>query len=293
MDNQYEPYFQVVTDCCMEFFRSREGDDVLELATRIMAREGFPMHAPVHHYLVPAVLLSVCRRLQGHTPEVLERDLEAALERARQVPGGACGFQGACGAGVGVGIFFSVITDSTPISTQTWAQCNRATGKALMEIAAFGGPRCCKRCTYLALESAVEDIHQVLGLQVSAERSPCQFSEYNQECLHLACPYHVRTGRKVPLTLPVFAYPRKNPEHPCPCEERPVELTYKTGTLFWKKMVGQTVRRDEVVAELEVEKKTLEITSPLDGILDSRTVQQGDEVQGSAVIGYLMTEDSQ
>ena len=265
--------------------------DALELATQIMSTEGFPVHAPVHHYLVPAVLLSICRKLQGHGPEVLQRDLDAALERARSVPGGACGFQGACGAGVGVGIFFSVITDCTPLSGKIWSYCNQATGKALIRIARVGGPRCCKRCTYLALESAGEDIRQLLGIDVPVGHVVCSFSAHNQECLHLACPYCKREGRRVPLSLPVFAYPKKNPEHPCPCEDRPMELTYKVGTLFWKKMPGDAVKRDEPVAEVEVEKKTLEIVSPLDGILDSREIQQGGEVQGDTVIGYLITEE--
>ena len=290
MTTEFEVYFALVTERCKEAFIKEEAPGVLELATEIMGAEGFPMHAPVYHYLVPAVLLTVCRKVQGHDLSVLERDLAEALERARKVPGGSCGFQGACGAGVGVGIAWSLLTDSTPLSTKTWGQCNRATGKALIAISNAGGPRCCKRCTYIALESAVEDIRAILKLEIPSNRQVCTFSDRNQECLKLACPFHKRTGQTIPLVLPVFAYPKGDPEHPCPCQERPVELTYKTGKLFWLKMEGQPVAQDEPVAELEVEKKTLEICAPVSGILECRTVGHGDTVEGCAVIGSLLTE---
>lgn len=59
-----------------------------------MELDGFPIHAPVHHYLVPAVLLTACRMAQGHPPEVLGRDLALALERSRNVPAAPAVFTG-------------------------------------------------------------------------------------------------------------------------------------------------------------------------------------------------------
>lgn len=287
MAGQFDAYYPRITQTCKEAFLSGGAEDPIALATAVMELEGFPMHAPLHHYLVPAVLLTVCRKAQGHDCSVLERDLEVALERACGVPGGSCGFYGACGAGVGVGIFWSVITDCTPLSDQVWGYSNGATGKALTEIAAVGGPRCCKRCTYLALESTLEQIRSVLELDVRAVRPSCHFSDRNTECLGARCPYHPEQGRLIPIVLPVFAYPKKDPEHPCPCQDRPMELTHKSGLLFWKKQEGDAVAGGEAVAELEVEKKTLEILAPEGGVLHSRCVPEGGTVGGADPIGYL------
>ena len=92
MKDDYTIYFDKITQECLTHSCDRTVPDLTELATELMGMDGFPMHAPVHHYLVPAVLLTVCRTAQGHSREVLERDLALALERSRGVPGGACGF---------------------------------------------------------------------------------------------------------------------------------------------------------------------------------------------------------
>ncbi len=186
----FDEYYDKITDYCLDAYAG-PCEDPLALATGIMQMPGFPMHYPTHHYMVPAVLLTAARKQQGHGPEVLKRDLEVALERARTVPGGSCGFQGACGAAVGTGIFFSIITDSTPLSKDTWALGNRATGEALIQMAEYGGPRCCKRCSYLALQSVLPRIEQDLGLKLKGESPVCGFYEQNESgCLQKACPFY-------------------------------------------------------------------------------------------------------
>ncbi len=282
MSGDFEIYNELVTQNCMSCC-SGPVPDPMALATGLMELDGFPIHAPVHHYLVPAVLLTACRMAQGHPPEVLERDLALALERSRNVPGGACGFYGSCGACVGVGIFWSVITDSSPLSGQSWAYGNRATGEALLAVAEVGGPRCCKRCTYLSLASALPQIQTVLGLKLPASQPVCGFYPRNGECLKQRCPYYPGT----PVTIPTFCYPKKDPEHPCPCQDRPVELTHKSGKLFWRKKIGSHVEQGEMVADLEVEKKSLEIPAPVSGVLFRQCIADGEEAVGTAVIGYL------
>ena len=42
------------------------------------------------------------------------------------VPGGWCGSHGACGAGVGVGIAISALTEATPLTGKTRALANEA-----------------------------------------------------------------------------------------------------------------------------------------------------------------------
>ncbi len=51
-------------------------------------------------------------------------DYDAALseicKRAKQVPGGTCGYWGVCGAAAGAGIFMSVMTGSSPLHKDAW-----------------------------------------------------------------------------------------------------------------------------------------------------------------------------
>ena len=282
MTDSYEIFYEKITEECLEQIRNPPCD-LTWFITRLMKLEDFPMHAPVHHYLVPAVLLTFCRQAQGHGRAVLERDLALALERAKSVPGGSCGFYGACGACIGVGIFWSIIMDATPLSTQSWSCCNQATGEALLAIASVGGPRCCKRCTYLSIMSTVPRLQRVLGLEVSANTPICRFHEQNEECLNANCPYF--PGKEI--RIPVFAYPKKDLDHPCPCQDRPVELTHKRGKIFWQKDEGEFVAADEIVAELEVEKKSLQIPAPTAGILSLRCFTDGDEVDMKDILGYI------
>lgn len=90
----------------------------------------------------------------------------------------------------------------------------------------------------------------------------------------------------VEVRVPVFAYPRKNLENPCPCEDRPVELTYKVSQIFWQVAEGDTVQKDEPIAELESEKKTLELLAPASGKLQY-CVEDGAEVEVNTVLGTI------
>lgn len=90
----------------------------------------------------------------------------------------------------------------------------------------------------------------------------------------------------IEVKVPTFAFPRKNLENPCPCEDRPVELTYKTSQVFWQVDDGATVTEDQSIADLEVEKKTLDIKAPASGILKIY-VEDGTEVDVDTVIAVI------
>ena len=81
----------------------------VELAITLMKSPAIKMHGPEHHYLVPAVLLTTFYNKKGQPGEKAKK-LRVARQRAENVLGGFCGFYGACGAGVGTGIFVSLIT---------------------------------------------------------------------------------------------------------------------------------------------------------------------------------------
>ena len=186
-----EKAFEIITEICTENFNSSEYKNPVEIAFEMMEHPDFPMHDYSHHYLVPAVLLTAFRKKEAVSSEHFTEELQTIKKRAQSVLPAYCGTHGACGAAVGVGIFFSVITKTTPLSKETWSLCNRATAEALKEMADIGGPRCCKRNAFVALKYAVKTVRQEFGFDLSCpEETECTFSKYNLECLKEDCPFY-------------------------------------------------------------------------------------------------------
>ena len=171
--------------------------DPVALATGLMQHPKVKMHGPEHHFLVPAALLTAYDNLRGD-PSAKASHLREARRRAETVIGGMCGFHGACGAAIGIGIFVSLVTGATPLAREAWSLSNLATSEALAVIARRGGPRCCKRDTWLAILAAVRFARAHLGVTLPlGPRDPCGFSGKNRECLEQRCPFY-RGGAAAP-----------------------------------------------------------------------------------------------
>jgi len=173
-----------------EFCFNTKMEDPLEMACILMRNPQIKMHGPEHHFLVPAVLLAAYYNKKGDYEEKKKKIVEAS-RRAKQILGGFCGFWGACGAGIGTGIFISLITGSTPLKVEEWKQSNTMTSRSLKIIAEHGGPRCCKRVTYLAIKEAVKFLKENFNINMNInEEYKCEFNELNKECLMNNCPYY-------------------------------------------------------------------------------------------------------
>jgi len=121
--------------------------------------------------------------------------LEIARKRAEKILGGFCGTHGVCGAAVGTGIFISIISEVTPLFKQEWHLSNLVTANSLASIANHGGPRCCKRNTFLAFFSALEFVEKHFDVFIPHPKDKsCIFSKYNNECIHENCPYFPSTN---------------------------------------------------------------------------------------------------
>ena len=176
---------------CMEVFRKKEALPADTLLIRLMEVPGVPMHYPYHHFITPIALLTLAALEEDRKAEELAQWLDGAEERARTVPGGFCGNCGACGAAIGAGIFVSVYTGASPMSVENWQWANQATGLCLQTIAAYPGPRCCKRVTFLAAQAAVPYLNQVTGLHFRLNDSiTCTFHRKNATCLEEKCPFY-------------------------------------------------------------------------------------------------------
>ena len=158
------------------------------LIVEMMKNPKIKMHGPEHHFLVPAVLLACYYNHQGGHGAIGEK-LSIAQKRSKNILGGFCGFCGNCGAGVGTGIFMSIITGATPMSVDEWRLSNLMTAKSLECIANNGGPRCCKRDSFSAIESALAFLESNLQVSLPATEIKCTFSAINKECKNVECRY--------------------------------------------------------------------------------------------------------
>ena len=60
---------------------------------------------------------------------------------------------------------------------------------ALDSIGKNGGPRCCKRDSYLAIISAVEFTRNELGVEMEMSSISCSRSSLNNQCIRERCPF--------------------------------------------------------------------------------------------------------
>lgn len=173
----------------LEVCRNTVSNDPVEIMLKLMAQPSVHMHGPEHHILVGASLLAAYHNSGGNID--LDKALTEMERRGKQVPGGACGFWGSCGAAISAGMYVSIVTGSTPISKKAWSLSNLMTSEALKRISELGGPRCCKRNSYTAVLCAVDFTKEHLGVTMKrSEKIDCSFSEYNHECLGTECIYN-------------------------------------------------------------------------------------------------------
>ncbi len=184
-DCHTKPAEGIITKLCVQ----NSGIDPIALADKIMQHEAIKMHGPEHHFMVPAVLLA-CYYTQLEQVEKIPAALEKARQRASHVPGSFCGTNGACGAGIGTGVFLSVATQATPLSTDSWRYANATTAKSLLSIAQMGGPRCCKRDSYSALQTGISAAQEYLSVELESSEPQCGIFHNNKECTETACPYY-------------------------------------------------------------------------------------------------------
>ena len=159
--------------------------DILE---KMMSLPFCHMHGPEHHVMVGAALLTAYRNAGGALD--LPKSLAEIMRRGKQVPGGACGYWGACGAGLSTGMYISIATGATPLAKEAWGLSNLMTAAALSRIGEQGGPRCCKRDSYLAIQAAIAFTREHLGVSMEINDFHCNRCHMNNQCQGKVCPFH-------------------------------------------------------------------------------------------------------
>ena len=159
----------------------------LEILEKMMSMPFCHMHGPEHHVMVGAALLTAYHNAGGEVD--MEKALKEMYSRGKAVPGGSCGFWGACGAGVSTGQFMSIITGSTPLAMEAWGLSNQMTAKALETLGKVGGPRCCKRDSYLSVLTAIDFVAEHLNIHMEKTMPVCTRSRQNNQCIGKRCPF--------------------------------------------------------------------------------------------------------
>ncbi len=156
-----------------------------ELALCIFDLPKLHMHGPEYHSIVPAVLVTAYGNCANN------KDVSAiqeAILRGKSIFGGICGTHGACGAGIGLGIAYAIIHQVTPYSKEERGNAIKMTAFALTAISRLGGPRCCKRDSMVAIETAKEHFKCFTGS--GENRYLCSQFINNEMCIKIECPYY-------------------------------------------------------------------------------------------------------
>lgn len=159
----------------------------MEIIRKLMSQPFCHMHGPEHHVMVGAALLTAYKNAGGSVE--LETALIEMQSRGKAIPGGVCGFWGACGAGISTGIFISIITGATPLKEKSWGLANQMTAKSLAKIGKIGGPRCCKRDSYLSILAATQFVKEKFDVEMETEDIYCIHSGDNNQCIGMRCPF--------------------------------------------------------------------------------------------------------
>ncbi|MDO4289794.1 MAG: DUF5714 domain-containing protein [Eggerthellaceae bacterium] len=176
-------------DWVMDYCARTTSKNPIEIAQAMMADKSIFPNGPEHHTLVGAALMVAYANAGGEVD--LEKALAELKKRSLQVPGGTCGFWGTCGAATSAGQFYSIISGSTPMTRTPWAETQRLTSRILGRLADLGGPRCCKRTGFTAIQETATYVEEIRGVHMEMpERIVCTHSARNKECLRGNCPFY-------------------------------------------------------------------------------------------------------
>ena len=163
-------------------------NDPIRIARKIMHDDLIKMHGPEHHFIDGASLLCAIYNVKK------DFDLEMALNnlalRSEKMPGAICGYWGICGAVASVSSAMSVLHHTTPLTSDDYYKDHMELSSLILKkMSEIGGPRCCKRHAYLALETAIDYVKDKYDIVLGKSKKICEFKENNPTCLKDKFPY--------------------------------------------------------------------------------------------------------
>lgn len=64
------------------------------------------------------------------------------------------------------------------------------TARVLAALGELGGPRCCKRNSFVAIREAAAFTRECLGISMDLGEMVCTHSHQNNQCHKAECPFH-------------------------------------------------------------------------------------------------------
>lgn len=163
--------------------------DPFQIAAGLMLHPHFLNHGPQFHYVVAPVLVAAAHNA-GYSGTRSD-SLAGARKRMECIPAAACGSFGGCGAALSVGAAVSLLTHANHLKGAERSLVLASTGKALAELAAFGGPRCCRQAVYAALEVGTAILRTHLGIGLTNPNVVrCSAGETMDGCQGPGCRFH-------------------------------------------------------------------------------------------------------
>jgi hypothetical protein len=138
--------------------------------------------------MVGAALLTAYKNAGGDIE--LRPALVEMMKRGKTIPGGACGFWGTCGAGISASMYVSIVLKTTPLSDEPLKLGFKLNSRIMDEIGELGGPRCCKRSSFISILNAIDFTEEHLGVKMKRSKVNCTFSAPNNQCIGVRCPFY-------------------------------------------------------------------------------------------------------
>ena len=184
MDYSIQQRAELIIAQCMKLNSTNPYDIFHTLAQKDFVR----IHGPEHHVLDGACILTAFHNAGGSIE--LPTALQKLMAEGLRMPGAACGLWGVCGAITSIGAALAIIDGTGPLSTEDWGSHMEYTSAALARLAKTGGPRCCKRDAFTAMEEAVGYIQNRYGVTLELKPIKCDFFTRNAQCIGKRCPYN-------------------------------------------------------------------------------------------------------
>jgi MoaA/NifB/PqqE/SkfB family radical SAM enzyme/SAM-dependent methyltransferase len=160
--------------------------DLVALLAKVRRHPSIPMHGPEHHALVPGVILTA---LRNHGIVVTDDMIRTALDRAAAVPGGYCGFLGACGAALGAGAALAAFESSSPLTAAPRQRAMALVAGLGAALARYEAARCCQRDSWIVLREVAKRSEALFGARLTADAPlRCDQVKQNKECIRRECP---------------------------------------------------------------------------------------------------------
>lgn len=168
----------------------------MEIAETLLKGTLLPSLGSEHHSIVTTALLTAVKNY-GRIPldlettrTVTDQDIAEGIRRMQQIPSCVCAYHGACGAGLGVGAFISILFDATCAKDMERTLSMRATNAALTAIANNGGPGCCKQSVRTAILVGVALLKESCRVKLPISYTRCfHMKKTSHGCKETYCQF--------------------------------------------------------------------------------------------------------